>query len=279
LQEKSAKYDRDISVLQNKLEESQEKVFNLDGQLLGKIRDIEREIEIRKNNEFEYQNQIKLKNEEINRLEMKLHQKDQLLINSFKSDDSKDHQKQLENLEAEIKSMKREHNDKVKLLTNSKAILEQRVSFLEQEKEELDAKIIERTNREESIMNMIKKRCQEEQLEATNKFVEDLESKDAQIEELKDELGIPYLSALTVNIEKLKDYYEEELKHNQNNNDEVASEFTSRLREFEASIQIKNQRISELEKSIANLKKSLQQKEVELSQCRLESEGNCANNF
>jgi len=175
-----------------------------------------------------------------------LSKKGNLANESVNPDGCKDYYRsQLEATQNELKTTKRDQNDKIKQLSNSKAVIEQRVTFLEQEKEELQEKLTERANREDSIMDMIKKRCEDEQLENTKKYIESLDSKDRKIKELKDEI-----SELTREIFEYKEkelYYKEELKNNENNNSEVTSEFTSRLKEFKQSIQTKNQRIIELE--------------------------------
>ena len=55
LKDNNSKFDRDLHNLQSKLEESQAKVLELQGDLYQKVREIETIKEIKNNNEKEYE--------------------------------------------------------------------------------------------------------------------------------------------------------------------------------------------------------------------------------
>lgn len=106
-------------------------------------------------------------------LEHRLTQKELYQQESFKPDEGQTHnQEKISSLESEIRVLRREMSEKQKKIGNEKAVLEQRVRFLEQEKEDLQSKLTDRANREDSIMQVVKKRAEEEMAEIKKQAAE-----------------------------------------------------------------------------------------------------------
>ena len=192
----------------------------------------------------------KNKNNKIKDLEYRLEklitgQNEQFQIESLKSEDIYTQcRKEISDLEIENKKVKKEYNEKINQLTSSKAILEQRVTFLEQEKLDFQQKLADRAKSDDSIITMIQKRYEEQFQEINKDFIENLATKDSEINELKESL------------KKLKEFYEEELKSVNCNNQDVAFEYTSRLQEFEKIVKQKDKKIEEQQQKIIDLEYS-----------------------
>jgi chromosome segregation ATPase len=168
---------------------------------------------------------------------------------------------QIQNLENELKVVKRQTGDQSNKAVKEKAVLEQRITFLEQEKQENFSKLQERANHEESLISMIKKRYDEEYQDHKHEFIETLDLRNSEISELKS------------TIDKLKDHYEEELKSTKHTAEEVISEYTSRLSDFEKIIEVKNKRIDDLELQIVKVRSNLNnEKERKIEELQIEND-------
>ena len=148
--------------------------------------------------------------------------------------------KQIDKLEADLKSVKRESESKYNKIVTEKAVMGQKIDFLAQEKLEAQKEIKERIENEEKVIGVLKKRFEEEKKVNQNEFLDALEAKNQEIDRLNQELN------------EIKEHYEEKLRSKTDDNAEVAHEYGLRVQEFKKVIDVKNDRINELE--IQNIK-------------------------
>ena len=259
LDENEAEFDRNINALKSKLEETKDKIIDLEGALLIKDREIEKEADLRRKDANNHEMELKKQSSKIQELEYRIEKltsikyvpfpltpspsSHQLEKNdSLKSEETLTSQrKQIQSLESDIRNLQKSHEESYKKLNNSNALLVQQVTFLEQEKAELQQKLIQRATSDENIMNMIQKRCEEECKEIK-------EEHEGVLKEKED-----IITQLQLRIQGLKEYYEEEIKSSKEGSEEVVSEFTERLKGFEKVVAEKEEKVRELEEVVKKM--------------------------
>ncbi|CAI2364913.1 unnamed protein product [Moneuplotes crassus] len=260
LQEKERKHKTYRIETQNKLDEAREKCSDLEYQLVRKTREVEKEVILRSNNEKESTEQLKKKNELILELEDNNRKiKAQLEIYKTSSLDklSQDQAKnelsdRVLELESELKKCKRESEQKLSNVSKERALIEQKVKFLVQEKEEALNKLKNRNISEEKIINMIENRYKNEQEEIKKEFTEAMEAKNKEIEQIRE------------NFDELKEHLEEEVHKNHTNSEEVVQEYTSRVEQYEKEIESKELKLRELTNQLSSTKTALEQENAKI---------------